>query len=343
MTDRILLLADPQSDYGAEMLFDGLCRLMGDENIIVYPFVKHYYGGIDDDYFLDNEQKGWTAPGDYMPLRKELPWTREQILDRIKEFKLAVLTSPRTYAIESLIDLKNELINRHIPLAFTDFEDSTTFRRDIVDFFEPRYIFKRELLNGIYNIKVMPLPFSSFLYSNLYPDKKEKDIDVFFMCGNTWPLRLEIRDMLIGLDDERILAGCDDKEAKLSYQEYINMMSRAKINIVARGHGIDTVRRWEAPSFSGVVLSDRLPLITPFPFLDKLNIVYYDSVAHLKELIGTLLVDKLALQQIGEMGMLHLHKWHTTKERARYFLRECGWGEEIGSNNVIEEILANVR
>ena len=340
-SDKILFLADFQADFGVEMLWDGLCRLIGSENVVTYPYIKHYYGKVDDDYILDNGQKGWTAPGDYMPLREELPWSREQILDRIKEFKLAVLTSPRTYAIEALVDLKDSLTKRHIPLAFTDFEDSTTIRQDIIDFFNPRYVFKRELLNHIPNTKIVPLPFSSFLYSDQYPDKKEKDIDVFFMCGNTWPLRLEIRDMLVGLNDERIIAGCDDKETKLSYREYIDAMSRAKINIVARGHGIDTVRRWEAPSFSGVVLSDRLPLVTPFPFMDKLNIVYYDSVTHLKELIKQLLADKLALKQIGEMGQYHLHRWHTTKERARYFLRECQWEEEIGDNNLVEEILAN--
>ena len=41
--------------------------------------------------------------------------------------------------------------------------------------------------------------------------------------------------------------------------------------------------------------------------------------------------------------MLHLQKWHTTKERARYFLSECGWKEETEKNNLIEEILANAK
>lgn len=324
---KVLLLAHPEMDYLEYYIFDGLCKILGDENVITYPFKKSYYGIVHDDYILDDGKTGNTGPASFMLHRQPNPWPLKSIIQRWSEFKLLIVGSPRTYALNAFHELQSHIPQPFkIPVAFIDGEDSITIRDDLIKVLNPDYVFKREITKE--RNDVFPLPFASVAH-DFIPDQEEKPLDVFCSFGNTWHIRKKIRDLL--LSDERlkkykIVVGCDSDDNLIGYVHYLKLMAMSKINIVARGHGMITVRQFEAPSYSGLVLSDKIPVIIPQNWVDKWEIRYYkDDLSDLVDLIVYYLENDRERRCIGNNGAKKLRTYHTSRMRARYFLEKCGF------------------
>lgn len=321
---KTLWLCHPEQDYGEFFLWDGISRIIGEENVITYPWKKSYFGLVDDQYILDDGKIGKTGPCPYMKKRYVEPWSEDKIQASINEFSLWVLASPRTYAVNGLrkfLPLKKP----EIPLVFCEHEDSLHIRHDIINEFKPNYVFKRELMENL--DRIYPLPFSSVCW-DFQDDIKEKTVDVFCAFGLTHRIRKNIRDLL--QTDERlkkynVVARCNDcGDAMFGYKNYLETMASAKINIVARGHGVDTVRRWEAPTFSGLVLADKLSLIVPNDYEENKSIVYYkNDLSDLIDKIIYYLEHDEERKKIGEEGRRHTFEYHTSIRRAEYFLSIC--------------------
>jgi len=321
---KILFLNHPEQDYGEFFLFDGFCELFGDENVVTFPWKKSYFGIAADSYILDDGKKGFTGPCPYMKKRYVDPWSEDKIKSSLDEFWLWVLASPRTYAINALRRLIS-FKKPNVPLVFCDHEDSIVVREDIISEFKPDFIFKRELVKE--DNRIHPLPFSSTCW-HFQEDIKEKTIDVFCCFGFTHEIRRKIRNLL--QTDERlkkynVIANVNDCGDKMfGYKGYLEMLSSAKINIVARGHGMDSVRRFESVTFSGLVLADKLPLITPNDYENQKHIVYYkNDLSDLVEKIVYYLEHEEERKKIGEAGREHTFKYHTSIRRAEYFLSIC--------------------
>lgn len=321
---RILFLNHPEQDYGEFFLFDGFCELFRDENVITFPWKKSYYGIVDNDYILDSGKRGNTGPCPYMKKRYVEAWSEDKIKSSLDEFGLWILASPRTYAINALrkfISFKKP----NTPLVFCDHEDGMVIRGDLIREFKPNLVFKRELTKE--NNQVYPLPFSSICW-HFQEDIKEKIIDVFCAFGLTHQIRKNIRNLLQGhkdLQKYKVVANVNDcGDAMFGYRDYLKMMASAKINIVARGHGLDTVRRFEMPTFSGLVLADKLPLITPNDYEDKKHVVYFkNDLSDLIDKIIYYLEHDEERKKIGEAGRKHTFMYHTSIRRVEYLLSFC--------------------
>ena len=319
---KILQYTHEEMDYGESYLWAGLCQICGNENVVTYPLKKIYYGMVADDYILDSGQTGFTGVPEYIKPQPLVQWSFEEIVNRINEFDLFVLSSPRTHAVGALRQIKETLGYIPRPLAFCDHEDGSNLKTNLIKEFCPDFIFKREIFSPAQNI--YQLPFSSTCYD--YPDNEIKDIDLFYSVGLTWPDRLQIRDLLKSseaLKKYNIEVRCNAKDPLLGYKEYIDKMSRSKINVISRGHGVDCCRTWEAFSFSGLVLSDRTSLVIPNPFTENVNVVYCDMNNLIDKIVYYLEHDEERIK-IGHAGREHLLKYHTSEARARYFLHIVG-------------------
>ncbi len=318
---KILFLADPQMCYGSYMLFNGLTGLVGDSNVVTYPYKKSWYGIVHDDYILDDGKRGCTGPSEFARAREPNEWTFEQIVSNIEKFFLVIVSSPRTYSMNAIRDFRKVFGGSLPPVIFVDNEDSINVRYELIDAIKPVVSFKREILQDLSSNNIYPLPFSSTVDQ---PDNFDKDIDVFFLVGCTSVIRTQIRDML--LNDQRlkkynIYAGADDQQRKVGYQEYLESLARSKINISARGHGYETVRRWEMGAFTGLQMSDHLPIITPHPFSDGINKIYYqNNLSNIIDLIVYYLENDEERKKIGQAGYEHCSKYHTSIKRAEYVL-----------------------
>lgn len=335
---RILMLADPQADHLAYMMYNGLYKVLGKDNFAIYPFIRYYQGETDDWYTLDDGKMGRTVPPDFVT-RHEIPERSfDDLINNINYFDIIYLSSARRYAIKSLDQFIARCRRDSLPpIVFSEGEDYQTLDtiRNIKQRYDPVVCFKREYiqseidrntdLNPIY-----PLPFSA-ITDKMPPDNFIKDIDVFAAFGRTHPIRENIVRKIMSShlpEKYKINFGIDlwdpQKTSGLfSYNDYLNIMSRSKINIIARGWGYDTLRRFEAPCFSGLVMSDNLPITTPDPFIDNIHIIYYgNELGDLISRIEYLLNADNERRRVGMGGRDHCMKYHTTEARARYFINK---------------------
>lgn len=351
---KVLILAHPESDHLAYMMYNGLYKILGKENIDIYPYIRHYQGGTDDWYILDDGKKGYTVPMAYTCKHETPEKSFDELSNNINSYDIIYLSSGRTYVRKALDQFIDKCDRKNLPpLVLSEGEDYSSLDtiKNIKYKYKPIVCFKRELIKkdleknkDLYPL--YPLPFSaisdSFLPDNPNKDNPNKDIDVFVLFGNTHPIRENIikiinsnsiskkykicANILNHSDIPEMTTPWGDKR-KIStyhlmrYQKYLDYMSRAKINIVARGWGYDSVRRFEAPYFSGLVLSDDIPIITPNPFIDKQHVVYYNNdLSNLIELIEYYLNHPEEREKIGKAGREHCINYHTTEARVRYFL-----------------------
>lgn len=330
---KVLYLAHPEQDYLCYMTFNGLCELIGEENIILYPSKLSYLGYADFTYLLHNEGKrGFTGTSPYIRSRRMRLYPFEEVVDEMSSIDLIVLSSPRNYPIHALQFIKNLYGNKvPKPLAFIDGEDGDNIRDDLIAEFNPQFIFKRELTHEIQGI--YPLPFSAIVpHLDIYNDllKIEKTLDVFALFGNTHYLRektvkflLEqnLSNSYIGIDTGALPWQNEDrfKIAPLKgYEDYLRTMASAKINVIIRGHGRDTVRYWEAASFETLMLIKDPGIVIPHPYIDKVHCVYWDDENDLLEKINYYLLHESERIVIAKACREHTLKYHSNIERIRH-------------------------
>ena len=334
---KILFLSHPEQDYLCAMTFNGLCELLGEENVILYPFKLSYMGprpnmpGYNDfAYLLHNENKrGMTGWSPYIKPRRLRIYPMEEIIDNeMDKIDLIILSSPRHYPVHALRFIKKYYGKIPKPLAFLDGEDSEGLREDLIEEFKPNFIFKRELIHFIPGVH--PLPFSAIVpHLDVYNDlcALPKTLDIFALFGNTHEIRSRTVKFLleqnypnsyIGIDTGA-LPWQDDKRFTIpplkGYHEYLKAMASAKINIVLRGHGRDTVRYWEAAAFETLMLVKDPGIIIPNPFIDKEHCVYFNNNEDLKEKIDYYLSHETERAAIAESGKAHCLKYHTNRAR----------------------------
>lgn len=328
---KILFLDEMQQDFGTYFLFNGLCELLGEESLILYPFKLSYLGYTDSSYILysDNNKRGMTNYSPYIKKRSLRIFPMEEVVDEMSSIDFIILASPRYYPVHALRFIKKIYGNKlPRPLIFMDGEDSDTLRTDLIEEFKPSVVFKRELTHPIDD--VFPLPFSSTIpYLNEKFDDRNKTLDLFCALGFTHPLRKQVIDFLIEnkfTDKQYIALDIPDliREGRysplLSYQEYLKAIASSKIAVCVRGHGRDTVRYWEIPSFETLFLVKDPGIIIPDPFEDGKNCVKFDALDELAEKIRYYLSHDEERIRIAKAGKKHLMSYHTNLKCAEYFL-----------------------
>ncbi len=313
------------------MMFNGLCEVLGQDNVLMYPSKLSYLGLNDKYYLLHNEDKlGETGTTPYIKPRRMRIYPLEEIIDyEMQSIDLIILSSPRHYPLHALQFIK-KLYNGNIPvpIAFCDGEDGNNIREDIINEFKPQFIFKRELthqIDGVY-----PLPFSAIVpHLDIYKEIENlpKTLDIFALFGNTHQLRSDTVKFLLEQDYPNSYIGIDpgalpwQDERRFTipplkgYNEYLKTMASAKINIVIRGHGRDTVRYWEAASFETLMLIKDPGIIIPNPYIDKVHCVYWNTLEELKEKIDYYLAHEDERLVIAKACKEHTLKYHTNEKR----------------------------
>jgi hypothetical protein len=329
---KVLFVDHPEADYLASMLYMGLCELLGDDNVVDYPYKPSYHGVLHTypSCYEHTEACGSTGPFSWSRPSAGRAWGRDEVILRIKEFDLVVLASPRKNSIRDLRDLVGAIgLDAMPPRAVVDGEDYPDIRWDLYSEFEAQRCFKRELFadsagrKGVFGgprpelqDALRPLPFASTMARR---PERAKDIDVLFLGGGTWPGRYEVCAALQSDLGAQFVGGVG---VTLDLAGYQDALSRSKIGISIRGFGYDTMRFWDVPSFDTLLLADRTPLLKPHPFVDGEHAVYYDDTAHLLRQVRGLLADDGTRERIARAGNAHLRAHHTPKARAAYLIKE---------------------
>ena len=335
---NVLFVDHPEADFLATIAYMGLHALLGPDHLVDYPYKRSFHGETHTYPSIYNRDPniGWqtwkvgtdgvpmgcTSPFEWMPNLPAREWSETEVVEGLiaKRFDLVVLASPRTYNTFELRRLRAKAPLP--PIVLLDGEDHKDLSWNLVDEFRPCVYLKRELLNrpNDRRCRVEPFPFGSPLGPPpaLSP---EKDIDVFFPCGNTDSSRLRACDALRAAFGGKFVGG---PTVRFGHAAYLDAIARAKVAVSVRGYGYDTLRRWEIPSFPTLMLSDRLPLVTPHPFEEDRHCVYFNNPDDLIAKVRRALADNAWRQTVAEAGYAHLRTYHTPRARAQQLLNHAG-------------------
>lgn len=328
---RVLFLNHPEADYGEYFLYNGLCEVLGAENVWDVPYKRSYHGEVHHyaGYQSHDESApvaalsgrgpaGVTAPFEFAKTRPGVERSGGEVLDacRTNAFDLVVVGSPRVEAVRQLKRLRPELHTDRIVMH--DGEDYPDVWGQYAHMGVRLYL-KRELLPGhgqLTAMRVKPFPFSCPI-EGLSCDKT---LDVLCAVGDSNPVRAAAKATVQAVAGANVLCG------HWGWSRYIELIALSKIAVAPRGFGQDTVRRWEIPAFDTLLMCERLDLVEDRPLRDGEHCVYYSGMDDLRDkLIGWLARDE-DRQRVAAAGRAFVTEHHTNRARAQ---RMLDWIREV--------------
>lgn len=308
---RILFLLHPRPHYGLDILLDGLCEVLGDENVVDFPWKPLLHGCQQEDY----------ASYPCTASRRGEALDEAAVTRQLREgrFDLILMAD---FEEGSQPDVTRRVLDagRDLPVFIVDATDlcHDVSSEVMVKFGMTRVAgyFKREMLTTVdYGPNTFPLPFA---YSDrrVAPDFAGDRTEDFFWAGHReFGLRrlyLEHLEKVYGRSlDERV-----------SQEEYVGRLLRTRIGINIFGKGFDTVRYWELPAHGCMLLSERLPIHIPFDFVPNESAVFFGDLPELEEKLAYYIAHRDESLAIARAGYEHLKRHHTASARARQVL---GW------------------
>ncbi len=306
---RVLLLTHELPDFGLDILYDGLCRTLGQDHVTEYPWKKSLHGQAPD------LMAHYPCTFDY----PSAPYTAMDILARAAEGAFDVILCG---AIQPWLD-------SHFLTQLAAAAPSTPWvivdQRDEPD--DPRHefierlpharlaaFFKREWLRcAPFDGSVYALPFA--YPDNLVPATVETSRSrAVFWAGHGWAgMRRAYLEHLANA------LGMVFPE-RLAQEEYRAALLESRIGLNFFGFGFDTVRYWELPAHGCMLLANRLPIRIPHNFQDGKSAVFFDDLVDLEEKLRYYLAHDAKAAAIAHAGRACLLKHHTSTARAQQLL-----------------------
>jgi hypothetical protein len=221
---RILFLTSDHLDYVSDPLYVGLSRVLGEAQVVEYPYKAgfHEVGRVP-----------W-----YLVPSAGRPWTREEILDRLREkhFDLVCLASFRKECLDECAELYRQV--PFPPMVFIDGSDDEHMRHDLLARYPLRVYFKRDYVWKIGRpwqdqmallwtfrgdrrlfARTVPLPLSLVMETLPALPSVRKDIDVSYRGRASHPRRAMAVSILSRLQGIRfsgaVYASPGDRKYKL--------------------------------------------------------------------------------------------------------------------------------
>lgn len=328
---KLLYLSHPETDYGAENLYHGLCQLLGAENVVDFPYHYTFHGKVEHlqnaevrNYLAGNTASplakgGYSAPLHWMPAYEGTEYSYEEI--KRLGFDIILLPSPREVNLHFADRLKRDNCLEG-NFVFADFEDSPFIRYDIIDYFKPLCIFKSNLVSRTSDIH--PLPMASPVVDNPKYEhilSAPKKMDVYARLGLTIMDRRIFLNLLRNRDVLHV-ANIFVNSDHVPYVQYLWEIAASKIAICMRGHGHITVRHFEIPSFDTLMFMESLQAKVPYPFEDGKTCIIFDpyDIRDFFRKVEYYLENQSERERIAKAGREHLKKYHTCRARAQQFL-----------------------
>jgi len=358
---QVLFLTDKHLDYVADPLYIGLSRVLGDEQVVDYPYKPAFH---------DPESRPW-----YLVQRPGQRFSREEILDRLRDryFDLVCLSSFR----QDCLDECAELYARapFPPLVFVDGGDCAHIRHDVLGRYPIRLYFKRDYVwkkrNPVRQFwdvlwafrgdrrlfaRTVPLPLSIVVEALPALGPVPKEIDVSYRGRASHPRRVKAVEILSRMEGVRFSGGVyaspDDRKYKLKAgaldrlrtkvledelaseadqqkkqtpEAYYREIATSKIAVALRGGGrTASLRFFEIVGIGTILLSDQPETVIPNNFVDRHHAVFCKSdLSDLETLVRYYLREEAEREAIAAEGRAHLLKYHTCERRAEYFLDVC--------------------
>lgn len=313
---RILFVTHPRPHYGLDILYDGLCTVLGPDNVVEYPWKPSLHGKPPAE--LANYPCVFDRPGAPLALDPLLAVIGNGDFD-------AILFGDLEHTLRQSTARRIATAGKNTPLFLFDAQDTCDDpRADMAAFLDIDTFagfFKREMLIGIdYGPNAFPLPFA-------YPDSRvpaaapaERRYDLFWAGHRGFGLRRLYLDRIEALTGQTFAFA-------YAQEDYVRLMQTSRIGLNIFGAGFDTVRYWELPAHGCLLLAERLPIRIPHDFQDGKTAIYFDDMRELEEKLAYCVAHRIAVGAIARAGHAHFLRHHTGSARARQalaWMRQCG-------------------
>lgn len=355
---KVLVINHPEADFGGAFIYNGLCELLGAENVYDYP-IKYSYHGVDHKYSTPSIENGFTSPFPWMP-QHAVAWSAEAQADHTVlceemrrmilsgQFDLCLVESCRVIAMTSFLRFEKELRSANTPLVLHEGEDFHELCTREINIVKPRLHLKREMRASnpqrMDDVSIIPFPFS-------FPDcAKVREMlansdgglhwDVTLMCGSTWPEREDaLRALSTGVGSATRTLLASDKPDKFGESTINNLMpwvlymrntARSKMGVSIRGYGHDTCRFWEVAATT-LLLTGPLDLVIPFPYEHGVNCLKFGSTSELLSLVEQFSKSEndARLAELRTACMEHTRDFHTNAKRVEWMLGHAGLTDKL--------------
>lgn len=311
---RVLMITYEWPDYGHDVLYEGLCEVLGPENVVEYPYKPSLHGERPD------------RLGHY-PCLFDLPGERcsfEDIVEQLRQnrFDLVLFGDvDRQLPHDQVAALVAALGDT--PCCLLDASDSCQDQPAVLAWLGPVSLtatFKREyLLCADFGPRTFPLPFA-YPRSRIPAVLPAKRANGVFWAGHRLSglrrLYLEHIEKNLGL------AFAD----RVEQEAYAQALLQSRIGLNFFGFGFDTVRYWELPAHGCMLFSEKLPIRIPDDFQDGTSAVFVTGLDEMIERLRHYIEHPDEADQIARAGHEHLQRHHTGVVRARQVL---GWTAQV--------------
>ncbi|WP_289023299.1 glycosyltransferase [uncultured Salegentibacter sp.] len=322
---KILYINASLMDYLQDIIYGGLVKILGTNNVHPVPFNYSFYFNLRKYPKNIGYHKGGL-----------FAYLKNRFLSFNYDCVIVSSTKHQSFDFYSKI---LDIIPDSCPIAFLDGGDWAEIGGDLARLGYPNLyqntikkrpfdlIFKREMLKDVdYPSNVYPCPFAFNMDSIKNTTKvTAKKYDVSFWANESHISRTKIFSLLKGkydCEENGTSRECSFGSFNRKGNFYFEELKRCKIVLNVRGMGWDTLRFWEVPALGTFMLSQKPSIVIPDDFTDKMNIAYFENdFSDLYEKIDYYLQNDSVREKIASAGYEHLCKYHTDIARAKSIIK----------------------
>lgn len=308
---RVLYVIHPRLHYGLDVLYDGLCRVLGDDNVVEFPYKPPLHGAAPER--LAHYPCSFNRPGREHSLEEICDTLRAGHFDCILygdcENGIDPATARRIAAVAGdtpifLIDQIDELLDTRAAVCA------------VLGIPALAGYFKREMLACVdYGPQAAPLPFA-YADDRIAPAFPEHRPYPFFWAGHR---KSGLRAACAARAEQFLQCRFN---AQWTQDEYLERIRATRIGMNCFGFGFDTVRYWELPAQGCMLFSERPPIRIPNNFRDGTEAVFFDDVEDFERKLVHYISHPEESLAIAQAGYDCLKRYHSGAARARQLL---GW------------------
>ncbi len=307
---RILFVTPTQPHYGLDVVFHGLCKLLGPGQVVDFPW-KPTLHGVRPETFAN------------YPCAFDWPGQAASLDEVVALLRAGHFTSLLWGDCASDLDsgLARHLLDaaQGVPVCLFDAGDEGVNRRPILEarlgLADAGY-FKREMLAcAEYGNRVVPMPLAYPEERGCaeYPALREQEV---FWAGHR---KAYLRSLYLDLAERHLGRKLDEL---FPPEDYAARLRQSRIGLNFFGYGFDTVRYWELPANGCLLFSERPPIRIPHDFKDGAQAVYFDDARDFVDKLTHLREHPEEAEGIARAGHAHFWQHHTATARARQMLSQ---------------------
>lgn len=315
---RVLFVTHPRLHYGLDVVYDGLCTVLGEAQVTDFPHKPSLHGAPPAEYknYPCTFDRGGTAR------------TLDEVIDELRR---------SAYDFVIYGDCERGLPYDTASAIAESVGDTPVFLYDALDaaldtrarvleyaaFKRLAGYLKREMLRCVdYGPDAFPLPFG-YPDERVHPAPEFERAQDFFWAGHR---QSGLRRLFLERVEARLGRTLD---VGMSQEEYLARLRDSRMAMNCFGFGFDTVRYWEIPAQGAMLLSEQLPIRIPHDFEDGVNAAIFRDVEELDTRVAQHLADPGECARLAQAGYAHLKRYHTGSARARqclgYVAQVLGW------------------